>query len=154
MSNRQRLPNLLIMAGVMGAATGAGAQTAEWRRLGQDGPFEIAVDIGSFTGPRTERVARTLLAPMEEGAAGPYMVLHVRIDCEARTISAVDAIAYDARGSVLGEGPLDPDTTAVEESEGSARLARAACDGAEIDSPTFDSAAAFAAWAATQVAKP
>lgn len=152
--NRETLSSLLLMAGVMGAATGAVAQTAEWHRLGQDGPFEIAVDVGSFTGARTERAVRTLMVPLEERAGARYKIINVRIDCEGRTISAVSAMAYNAQGTLLGEGALEPDTSAVEESDISLRLARAVCDGVEIDGQAFDSTASFVNWAATRQIEP
>ena len=154
MKNGKMLLKIALTASLIGAASGATAQTADWRRLGRDGPFEIAVDVGSFTGSRTERAARTLMVPLEEGAGALYMVINVRIDCEGRTISAVSAIAYDAEGSLLGEGALEPDTSAVEESDPSLRMARAVCDGVEIDGQAFDSAASFANWPATRQIEP
>lgn len=144
---------LTMVAGLMAATPGAIAQTMDWRLLGQDGPFEIAVDVGSFSGPRTQRVARTAMVSLEESPA-PYMVLNVQVDCEARTISAVSAIAYDGQGSVLGERAMEPDTTAIEESEATVTLAGAICDGMEIEGPAFESAATFAAWAATRSIEP
>lgn len=85
----RKLITATIAAGLIGSATGAVAQPQDWRRLGQDGPFEVGVDVGSYGGPRTARTARTVMVPLEETAKA-YMVLNIRVDCEARTISAVD----------------------------------------------------------------
>jgi hypothetical protein len=153
MKSRTMILGLTIVAGLMAATPVAVAQTMDWRRLGQDGPFEIAVDVGSFAGPRTQRVARTAMVSLEESPV-PYMVLNVQVDCEARTISALSAVAYNSEGSVLREGALEPDTAAIEESEATVTLAGAICDGMEIEGPAFESVATFAAWAETRSIEP
>ena len=140
-----------LAAALAALGTGALAQGPDWRRLGRDGPFEVAVDVATFDGPRTRRTARSVLVSLEgEDSSYHNMILNVGIDCDARTISALDVQVFDDAGLVLGEGPVEPDTRAVSETDGTATLARAICDGEGLADRRFESARAFAAWALAQ----
>ena len=125
----------------------AAAQIGDWRLLAQDGPVDVAVDVGSFSGPPDRRAARTVMVPREEGDPFAYLIVDVVIDSDARTISAVAMAAHDAGGEVLQRRNLPPETTPVSESDGTASTARAACEGADIGEIGFESAPAFVAWA-------
>jgi hypothetical protein len=144
---RITMPGTTLAAFLMLGATGAAAQTEDWRLLGQDGPVDVAVDVDSFGGPPDRRTVRSAMVSRDEGDPFAYLIVDVVIDCTARTVSAVAMSARDVGGAVLREQQLAPETAPVNEADGTAATARAACEGAEISQTRFQSAPAFAAWA-------
>ncbi len=137
----------LVVAALSAGSGVAAAQTGEWRHIGQDGPVEVAVDIASFSGPQSRRTVRSILVPMSAGDGFDYLIVDATIDCEARTITGVSISAHDPQGLLLGRRDLPPESAAVKESDGTAALADASCDGVELTGRSFTSVAAFTAWA-------
>ncbi|HZW16183.1 MAG TPA: hypothetical protein VFF66_08015 [Brevundimonas sp.] len=142
-----RIPAATLAAVLIFGATGAAAQTEDWRLLAQDGPVDVAVDVASFSGPPDRRTVRSAMVSREEDDPFAYLIVDVVIDCTARTISAEAMSARDVGGAVLRQQDLPPETAPVNEADGTAATARAACEGAEISQTRFESAPAFAAWA-------
>lgn len=144
---RMRIPMAALAAVLLLGATGAAAQTGDWRLLDQGGSLDVAVDVASFSGPREGRALRSAMVSREDGEPFAYLIVDVVIDCDARTINAVAMAAHDAAGELLQRRDLPPEIAPVSESDGTAATARAACEGAEISETRFESASAFAAWA-------
>ena len=146
-----------LCAGLLLASAASAASAEEvgaWRRLTRDAAFEVAVDTASFTGPPTRRAARTVIVSLAEETPRPFLVVETEIDCEARTISAARMSLHDSAGAVMREGDLPAETETVDEADGTAELARAACGESVLDGEAFPSAAAFAAWTATLLTEP
>lgn len=147
---RMRILATALAALLMFSAAGAAAQTEDWRLLDQDGPVDVAVDADSFSGPPDRRAVRSAMVPREAGDPFAYLIVDVVIDCTGRTINAVAMSARDGGGAVLWHRDLAPEIEPVTEADGTAATARAACEGAEISETRFESAPAFAAWAAAR----
>lgn len=143
-----------LSAGLLLASAATAQDAMDWRRLTRDGDFEVAVDTASFTGPQTRRTARTVIVSLAEETPRPFLVLETEIDCEARTINAARMSLHDSAGTVVRQADLPPEVETVDEDDGTAELARAACGEAALDGEAFASAAAFATWTATLPTEP
>lgn len=129
------------------ATTATAAQAESWRLVHQEDGMYVAVDADSFTGEKTRRTARAVMAGQDALKTG-YLMVTVALDCDARTIEAVNMGAYAPDGSLLQEGEPPPSTSPMQESDGTAGMGRAACDGEKLASQDFPTVGAFILWVA------
>lgn len=141
----------LIAATLAGTATAAQAET--WRLVHREGGVFVAVDADSFSGEKTRRTARAVMAG-EDAVKTGYLMITVALDCDARTIEAVDMGAYAPDGSLLREGAPPPTTSPMQEFDGTAGMGRAACDGEKLASQDFPTVEAFILWVAETAPAP
>lgn len=142
-----------VVAGLL-VVSAARAEAEEWRFIVQDGPVRVAVDPGSFGGPNSARTFRSVLIPVQPGDPYAWLVVDATIDCEARTIRGLRMSAHDPQGVVLGQRDLPPDSNPVKDSDGTATVANAACDGVALTGRSFPSVSAFSVWVRTGGANP